>query len=399
MPYPLDSGCNIRGYNILRAVAESHEIDFLSFDVPDNESSERIAGIQKMCSQVTIIPRKPQKKWQLSLLVLKNLFEDDPLFWIRYRQNEMKNELEKMLRKTDYDAIHCEHLHMAGYLSNISHPFKILDAHQIETILLLRYVKQVRNIFKKNALLKEAIKLKKWETKKISEFSAVLTVSRNEQEILKNMGSRMSVLAPNGVDLDYFNFREKESDEPCIVFTGSLAWEPNVDAVLWYYKFILPFVKDVIPDVRFLVVGQNPPPEILALTRDKSITITGYVPDIRPFLAKGTVFAVPLRIGGGTRLKILQAFASGIPVLSTSIGAEGIEATPDKDIIIKDDIEGLIQSTISLLQDGGLRKRISQSARLLVETNYDWVLIRQIVADLYKRRKTIIEKQHQEQSI
>jgi polysaccharide biosynthesis protein PslH len=173
--------------------------------------------------------------------------------------------------------------------------------------------------------------------------------------------------------VDYFKPLSVEEKPNSLVFTGSMDWLPNEDAILYFAEAILPLVKQECPEVTLEVVGRNPSRKLrVAAEREKSLRLTGWVEDIRPFLARGSVCIVPLRIGGGTRLKIFEAMAMAKPVISTTVGAEGLPVQSGKDLILADTPNDFAQSVICLLRDEHLRRRLGNGARTLVEENYSW---------------------------
>jgi glycosyltransferase involved in cell wall biosynthesis len=231
-------------------------------------------------------------------------------------------------------------------------------------------------------------------------FDHSIFVTDSEVKIFKNRNPHIKNIAaiPNGVDLDYFSptFSQQQatgnrqlissnqppetishrpsaiSHQPIIVFTGAMNYYANIDGVAWFTKEILPLVKKEIPEIQFFIVGSNAAKEVLALSSDNGVTVTGYVPDTREYLNKATVVVVPLRIARGIQNKILEAMAMGIPVVATPQAFEGIEAQPGRDLVLGDNAEKFAESVIKLMEEVSLRKSFGDNARRILEKNYCW---------------------------
>jgi glycosyltransferase involved in cell wall biosynthesis len=219
--------------------------------------------------------------------------------------------------------------------------------------------------------------MQRFENQTLSAFDRVLAVSDLDRETFHRLypDSRKTPISviPTGVDTEYFTpTPAAPGATPRIVFTGSMDWLPNVDGVLYFAREILPLIRAEAPDVVFTIVGRSPTPEVLALASQPGIEVTGRVEDVRPYLAASTVNVVPLRIGGGTRLKIFEAMAAGRAVVSTTIGAEGLPGEPDRHLMLADDPPAFAQSVVALLHDRERRMAMESAARTLVTTHYDW---------------------------
>ena len=212
-------------------------------------------------------------------------------------------------------------------------------------------------------------------------FDSVVCVSQEDCTLLRKELNLKNVAGsvPTGVNLDYFARAVKSPKPYTIAFLGSMDWIPNVDAVTWFVRDILPAIKKRFPHVRFLIIGRNPTTQVIALANGNSnVEVTGTVPDVRPFLSQAETMVVPLRIGGGTRIKIFEAMAAGIPVVSTKIGAEGLEITPGENILLADDPADFADKTCSLLEKPELRNSVGQAGRSLVKTKFGWAAVAKV---------------------
>jgi glycosyltransferase involved in cell wall biosynthesis len=195
-----------------------------------------------------------------------------------------------------------------------------------------------------------------------------------------------TAVVPAGVDLQYFEPVQDVSEEPfSIVSVAALDWLPNVDSVLWFCDRILPLVRQELPQARMYVVGKNPPASVRALAQRENIVVTGYVEDIRQYVAQGSVVVVPMRMGGGIRVRILQMMAMAKPVVSTSLGAEGIDVTDRQDILLADGEVDFAQATLQLLREPALRGHIGNNAHQLVERRYSWDTVVDLTERVYRR--------------
>jgi glycosyltransferase involved in cell wall biosynthesis len=214
-------------------------------------------------------------------------------------------------------------------------------------------------------------------------MDCILAVSIEDRNVLTEFAPDVAIrVAPNGVDLEHF-VSGPPANDPVAVFVGKLDYRPNVDAVLWFVREILPLVRVKVPDFRALIVGSSPSPAVRSACQEPGVEIHTNVPDVRPHLRSAAMAVVPIRAGSGTRLKVLEAMASGLPVVSTSIGCEGIRATRERDIIVADDARSLAQAMIELCRDSSRRQRIGTKGRRLVEEQYSWERSIQVVSEAH----------------
>jgi glycosyltransferase involved in cell wall biosynthesis len=254
----------------------------------------------------------------------------------------------------------------------------------VESELLFRRAVHEKNLFAKLYVNIQAKKLQRYEQRMIPMFNANIAVSSRDEETIKSMNkSGYTALVPNGTDTVFFS-PSKAEQECSIIFAGGLNWLPNADAMIHFCKDILPKVREKVPGVIMNIIGTNPPKELIKLSEnDSSIKIWGFVSDIREYMAKAAVHVVPLRIGGGTRLKILDALAMGKAIVSTSIGAEGLDLVDGKDILLADTDEIFAQKVIALLNNKELRMSLSNNGRANVEKKYAWNVIGPLLLDVY----------------
>jgi sugar transferase (PEP-CTERM/EpsH1 system associated) len=389
LPYPDNTGARIRMLNILKQIARNNSITFLSFCFENDGVA--IKKLEQLGIQVHVVTA--QEKIKPIFLLSKK-----PVSIEKYFSLAMAIKLKEILGKNRFDLVHFDHLHIGQYRRYIERLPCILDEHNVETLILKRCAKVESNILKKIFFLSQANKMLNFEADLVKQFTRCLVVSEEDKYNLIELskgGASVEVI-PNGVDLKYFylqdNLRTPE-EENSIVFTGSMDWLPNIDAVRYFCKEILPFVWQKQSNVKFYAVGKNAPLSLKNLSKkEKRIIVAGEVKDVRPYIANSKVFIVPIRIGGGTRLKILEAMAMGKPVVSTSVGAEGIAYTDGKNICIKDTAREFASAIVDMLLNENKRIEFGRSGRELVLAGYDWQCIGEKLDVIY--RSVLIESKN-----
>ena len=375
LPYPPDTGAKARSYNLIRELSSRHEIYLITFGDPRKEKV-KIRDMEKYCRQVEVVTHLDYSsfaKKYTSLFV--NLFSPFPYTVKKYYSARMEERISSLIKREGFGLIHCDSLQVSLNLLNISPPpDKLLTEHNVESIILKRYYEKEGNFLKKMYVYLQWRKLKRYEESACQKFKGCVAVSDEDKRILEKMSSRNDIaVVSNGVDCSYFIPSTEKIKNNGLVFTGSMDWLPNEDAMLYFISEIYPRIKFDIPEVCLTIAGKNPSQTLLNLgKRDDSINVTGIVEDIRPYIAQAALCIVPLRIGSGTRLKIMEAMAMGKPIVSTSIGSEGIGVNPGRDIILADDPVKFAQKVVELLRDPSLCRRLGKAGKRLAEERYDW---------------------------
>lgn len=373
-PLPADSGGKIRTLNLLKQLAKRCEVTFLSYAPPDLEPRwlDEMSGFGV---EVESISRTEENKKSISfpLRVLSRLGSERPYIVNKYIGSEMKEKLATLASSEKHDIAVCDFLEMAWCADHINDIPCVIFEHNVETMIWRRYYEVARNPVKKLYFWYEKKRMERFEREACLKCDHVLTVSANDGEMLqREFGLKDFTEIPTGVEIDFFQPQDGEIASR-IVFCGSMDWMPNIDGFWWFYRSIFPRIKAEIPEATFTVVGRRPGNDIVeAGNRDPSLQITGTVPDVRPHVATGQIYVVPLRIGGGTRIKIYEALAMKRCVLSTSIGAEGLPLTNDENIVIADSEQALAEKAKELLQDNEKRRKIAASGHEFVTENYSW---------------------------
>jgi sugar transferase (PEP-CTERM/EpsH1 system associated) len=371
---PPDSGGKIRSYNILRELARQHSVTFFSFYAAHN--GDQHPGLTDTFDCVVCVPLAlPEPK---SLAEIRDytirLLSRRPYNITKYCRPEVRRNLQALLKQENYDVILCDFMVAAGVIPWDWPTPKVLFTHNVEAAIWRRHYEVATNPVWKAASWWEWRRMEAAERKYLRLADKVLTVSETDRDAFAVLvDARKLAVIPTGVDVNYFQPQPAEEKANSLVFTGSMDWLPNEDAILYFVDAILPLIKQEYPDVSLEVVGRSPSRKLQALAeREKSLHLTGWVDDIRPFVARAAVCIVPLRIGGGTRLKIFEAMAMSKAVVSTSVGAEGLPVRSGENILLADTPQDFAQAVLSLLNDPDQCQRLGIAARTLVEENYSW---------------------------
>ena len=398
LPYPPEQGTAIRNYNLLRQVASRHEVALLSFDSREGDGlrdhASQVGPLSAFCRPLRVIPvprRSPADR--LSTLLTSSL----PDMAFRLYAPAFVQALREIVSQERYDIVQIEGIELARYglllreWLGAAAPRVILDEHNAEYLLQRRaFERDLAHPGRWPAALYSLVqwfRLAHFERRACRAATAVAACSEADARALQALVPGLEVLVvPNGVDTERYQPGIPDSlplQHPAIVFTGKMDFRPNVDGVLWFYERVWPTVRATVRDVRLYVVGQSPHQRLDPLRADPQVTITGYVPDILPYFGGADVYIVPLRIGGGTRLKVLEAMSSGLPIVSTTLGAEGIDLTPGQHALLADEPEAFARAVLLVLQDrdrAHLGLAASQRAREL----YDWRSIALRLEGLYQ---------------
>ena len=371
---PPDTGGKIRSYNILRELARQHSVTLFSFYAAHDHDLH--PDLKQVFDNVICIPLELSAS--KSLAELRDygirLLSSEPYGITKYCRPEVRRRLQGLLQQETYDGIVCDFMVAAGVIPWDWPTPKILFTHNVEATIWRRHYEVAASHLWKAISWLEWRRMNAAERRYLRLADQVLTVSEADRDAFASFvePGKLSVI-PTGVDVDYFHAMPVEEVANSLVFVGSMDWLPNEDAILYFVDTILPLIKQECPEVFLEVVGRSPSRKLQALAeREKSMRLTGRVEDVRPFVARGSICIVPLRVGGGTRLKIFEAMSMSKAVVSTSVGAEGLPVRAGENIMLADTPTDFAKSVLSLLRDPGERKRLGDSARSLVQEKYSW---------------------------
>jgi glycosyltransferase involved in cell wall biosynthesis len=391
VPYPPHGGSLQRTYNLLKEISKKNEVHLLALNqkalLPDNRAiAEAIKGLGHICKSIEIfdIP-SDRSKMAWFWLLFANTFWLTPYSVWRFNSKELRAKIKSRILVDHFDLVHFDTIDLAQYRDVVGSTSVALNHHNFESALLKRRGKNRNNLAAKSYFYWQAWKLARYEREMIGKVQVNLVCSEKDRQQLQILQPRGRYeLIPNGTDIDYFRPQDSHPAKE-LIFVGGLNWYPNEDAMIYFCGHVLPIIKKRVPEVVIHIVGQKPPEKLHKMAAgDSSIRLYGFVKDIRDYVPRASVFVVPLRVGGGTRLKILDAFACGKAVVSTTIGCEGIAVTNEQDILIGDSAEEFAQKVIQILEDDALRKKLERNARLLVEQKYSWRAIGQDLENVYE---------------
>ena len=377
---PLDKGGKLRTWHVMRHLAERHDITYLSFADPLNTEADRL-GMRAVCRRLETVPRRDVAKgtWQFYASAARYVLDPVPYGVAKYRSAAYRSRLVSLLRSERFDMVVCDFL---VPIVNMPHQLPcpaILFTHNVEAEIWRRHVENATNPLRRQLLAQQWRRMLRFERQALDRFELVLAVSNADRETFGRLypgsAKRPVHIVQTGVDTTYFSPASSADSDvaaPHLVFTGSMDWLPNEDGMIYFVDEILPRIRAQVPGVTLSIVGRAPTPAVRRLAEQSGIEVTGRVEDVRPHVARGTAYVVPLRIGGGTRLKIFEAMSMGKAVVSTTVGAEGLPVTHDRDILIADDPQAFADAVIRLIREPRIRTRIESAARQLVVDRYDW---------------------------
>lgn len=371
---PLDHGGKIRSYQLARVLAQEHDVTLFASCLPTEEDAH--GELKDLFSRVICVPTEiPRRNSPADYFdYARNLISLRPYCVAKYCQPHVVRELRQHLQQESYDVIVCDFLETAALIPWDLPGTRVLFTHNVEAQIWQRHVHVARNPVWKAACWREFRTIERIERYYLRRAEHVLAVSEVDRAVFARFmdPSKISVI-PTGVDVEYFRPAPETEQPNTLVFTGSMDWMPNEDGIYYFVEKILPLIRNEVPDAKLWVVGRRPTEKLMRLAeRDSTITVTGTVPDIRPYIAKGSVYVVPLLVGGGTRIKIFEAMAMGKAVVSTTIGAEGLPVVSGKNILLADEPRQFASEVVTLLRNPARRRELGAAARLLVEKNYSW---------------------------
>jgi glycosyltransferase involved in cell wall biosynthesis len=392
---PVDSGGKIRSYNIVRQLANEHEVTFLSYYGGKRDPRYEGEIVQQLPGAHTIYTAAPESTLAQSLDYILRLTAKAPYAVTKFTHPDVRRTVGQWLSRKRFDVAISDFLSASLNFPDVRPIPAVLFQHNFETLLWQRMAKEETSPLRRLAYRVEAAKMANYERRTIGKFDRVIAVSDRDRDQMRAVGPHCPItVVPTGVDIQQYPIVPSAPGKPpLLVFTGSMDWEPNIDAVEYFSKEIWPEVLNAFPEARFQVVGRNPHRRIQSLA-SACIEVTGTVPSVTTYLRNATVVVVPLRIGGGTRLKIFEAMAMGKALVSTSIGAEGLDVAHSRDILLADDAASFAQAILQLLRDPSRRQAYEQAAAAQAR-RYDWSRIAERFADALRETITGVRSSRQ----
>ena len=374
---PLDKGGKLRTWHLMRHLARRHEITYLAFREPDQPAAD-VEGMKEVAARVETITRREPAKGTMRFYVDAALHLVDPLPYAvgKYRSAEYRRRLEALLARERFDLIVCDFLFPAVNLPKRLPCPAVMFTHNVESEIWRRHAETKTGVLGRLLYGAQYRRMLRYERRELARFDGILAVSDADRDTFTRLYpgaiSQPVHVVPTGVDTDYFEPASSDPQSRAMVFTGSMDWLPNEDAMLYFCREVLPAIRAEIPDASLAIVGRTPTPAVKKLAEEHGVTVTGRVDDVRPYMKEAAVYIVPLRIGGGTRLKIFEAMAMGKAVVSTTVGAEGLPVTDGEHVRLADEPAAFARAVVHLMRDLDERRRIEAAARALVVARYDW---------------------------
>ena len=387
---PLDTGGKRRTHAMLTEISQTHDVLYLSLlpegtPLDPNEETDPYAARKKWIP--THSPGKQSPLFWLDL-AWSTLFSSRPYALHKYEVRQLQEQLLAMSKSDAFDLVVCDFLAPALNFVHISFSCPtVLFQHNIEAQIWQRLAASQAFLLKRWHFGLQYRRMHHWEQRLSALFDGVITVSPDDTHLARSAYGLSNVVGhvPTGVDVQAFSpAQPSQHDRPFTMgFLGSMDWMPNIDAALYFVRDILPLVRASLPDARFKIIGRNPPARIRDLAvRDVGIEVTGTVADVQPHVHDCDAIVVPLKAGGGTRIKIFEAMAMGVPVVSTTIGAEGLAVTHGEDILIADDDAAFAAALVRLASDCQFQQSLAKRARHQVETHHSWLAATRCFIDL-----------------
>jgi len=369
--FPTNTGGRIRTLNVLRHLAQWHDVTYLCSYEPKDEP--HLQEMRDVGVQLEAIPFKGTSHedfkfyWDLAL----NTFSKVPFTISKDFNPAQRARAEELLADGSYDLVVCDFIMMVPASIDLPCKRSLLFEHNVEAQIFERHAKTDKSLLRRRLMYSQWKKMFAYEKAAGKKFDRVIAVSEEDKAIYeRDYGWDHVDVIDTAVDVDFFKPLDMPEVPNRVAFVASMDWLPNQDGAEWFVEKVWPIVKQKHPELHFQIVGRNPSPMVQNLAQQEGVEVLGTVPDVRPYLTEAAVVVVPILVGGGTRIKIYEAMAMGNPVVSTTIGAEGLKVTHDADILLGDTVEDFAAHVCRLIENAEDRQRIGQAARDLVCENF-----------------------------
>jgi len=374
---PVDTGGKLRSYNLLKVLADRHELTVLTYYDGARDVEYEQAMTKEFPGSVTLTTGYMTDSTVRSAVhYARRVTFAAPYAVSKFTVPAVRTRVEQWMNEARFDVAVCDFLSASLNFPRVMPTPSVLFQHNVESALWRRQATFERNRMKRLVFAMEAAKMARYEPAAVARFDHVIAVSESDRALMKSMtdASRITVV-PTGVDLKAFRSARAPTgnEQPIVLFLGSMDWEANIDGAEWFCEQVWPRVLAAVPEARFRIVGRNPHARVKRLAGD-SVDVTGSVPSIVDYVRDAAVFVVPLRIGGGTRLKIFEGMAMGKAVVSTTVGAEGLDVTHGKDIVLADEAPPFADAIVRFIADPSERRRFGDAAMALAE-RFDWATV------------------------
>jgi GT2 family glycosyltransferase/glycosyltransferase involved in cell wall biosynthesis len=365
-----------RMYTMIKLLSQRHQVSVVTFI--DKESELKyVPELEEYCQEVVAIHRKPPYRRRHPLLL-------EPFVVSEFNSSPMEVEIRRLLSERDFDIVQVEYTQMAQYVPNTARFCTLLTEHEVAFATHRRAFGSLPFSWEKFKALMGWLMMVDYELKACRRFDKVVALTDADRKDLLTFEPKLDIeVVPMAVDCSCFMPQDMPEEPNTLVFIGYFRHSPNVHGIMRFCREILPLIRQEIPETKLFIVGSSPPDEIIRLGKMDNVVVTGWVEDIKPYIARSSVYVAPLWLGTGMRVKILEAWGMARPVVTTSIGSQGIDCTPGEDVLIADDPQGFAAQTVRLLTDKALREKLGRNGRKQVEAKYDWEIIIRRVEEMY----------------
>ncbi len=380
-PYPpTHGGARLKLFNVLKYLNARHELTLLTL-LETPEERDYLPALREICGKVEVFDRKPLS----ASPSLRERFQA-PFYRMAYT-DEMAAAIQRELNGTDFDLVHVDMAHMAVYTPLMRQKRKLLAAHDSQTLSRESRLCLAASWRQKLRARWELNRVRAFEQQVYPEYDECVVVAEEDRTMLRRLCPSLRVeIVPNGIDLDFFRLTPRELEETNrLVFTGTMDFKPNEDAVKWFVKDILPMIRRTHPDATFQIIGRNPTEAVRELARFDGVEVAGFVADFRPLIARASVYVCPLRVGSGMKNKTLEAMAMGKAIVTTEEGVSGIGATVGVEYALAEDAESFATAVCDLMGNPPKRARFGTAGRMFAEANYSWERTGELFASAYER--------------
>jgi glycosyltransferase involved in cell wall biosynthesis len=391
LPYPLNTGAKVRQYYVLRYLSRQHEVTLASFVRPDDRP-EHVAHLREYCAGVHTVPIIRSRVRDVRAL-LKGLVANEPNVIARDDDAAMRNLVSGLLARGRFDVVHADQVSMAQYGLLGRGPRRVLDLHNALYLVVERLAAHEPNPLKRALARREARALAQYEAGLCRRFDQVVFVSGEDRQAIERQIAN-GRLATNGHGFSTIPICVDPRDRPQVELVarphrvlalGAMFWQPNAEGALWFARSVWPLIRASCPEACFTVVGKNPPPALRALDGRDGIEVLGYVDELDRLLTETAVFVVPLRAGGGMRVKILEAWCWALPIVSTTIGAEGLAVRNGENILLADEPAAFARAVVNILECPETASTLRGTGRRWVESTYDYRAVYTAWDEVYSR--------------
>ena len=388
-PY-IPSAVRVRPYQIIRALAaDGHSLHLVALRPPEDEWAP-VDALREVCEQVDVFPMTRARTLWNGLAALPGRL---PLQAAYSHHPGLERHLRQIASRGTFDVLHVEHLRGAVLAGNLSAVPRVFDSVDSITLLFGQAAKQAPRLSQRLMAVVDLGRTRRFEARAPLEFERTLVTSPlDREEFIRLAGpaaERSVVVIPNGVDTSYFRPGGEPSDPPTVLFSGKMSYHANASAALFLARQVMPHVWKIRPEVRLVIAGKGPTPDVLALAAHRQVEVTGYVEDMRPFFGRATLAAAPILYGAGIQNKILEAMASGVPVVTTSVACGALHAQADRDFLVGDSADDIARQILRVLQDRDLRERLAAAGRQYVEQHHDWRQIGRLLVAVYREAREV----------